>query len=123
MNLRWIVGIDSTDADWDRIEGILASRGWMSLNRSLSRILVAEDEDKNLLGFIVLQMVPHTEPLWVAPKERGTGLAEQLADRMVEYLTEMKVRGFMVMADSPFAAEMCEKHKMERVKSPVYIAK
>jgi hypothetical protein len=120
---RWVDGPTATDEEWDKIEGILASRGWMSLNRPTTRILVADDADGSLLGFICLQMVPHTEPLFVRPSQRGTGLAETLADKMLEFMLSIQARGWMVVADNPIAAELCESRGMVKVESPVYIAR
>lgn len=120
VTFRWIDGPDASTEDWDRIESILAARGWMSLNRPTSRVLIAETDGK-LSGFIVLQLIPHSEPLFVSPSARGTGLAEALTDRMYSFLDEVKVRGFMAVADSKFAEELCEKHGMQKVASPVYV--
>jgi hypothetical protein len=122
VKYRWIDGRDASEEDWEKIESILIARGWMSLNRPTTRILVAEEEGK-LLGFTTLQLVPHAEPLWVAPSQRATGLAEDLADKMLEFLIEVKVRGWMVVADSPFAEKICKERGMLRVESPVYVAK
>ena len=92
----------------------------MALNRNTTRILVAEEEGE-LAGFLPLQLLPHTEPLWVKPSKRGSDIAVTLADKMVEFLTEMQVRGFMVVADNPFAAKICESHGMVKLESPVYV--
>lgn len=119
---RWIDGPTAADADWNRIEDILAARGWSSLNRPTSRILVAE-VDGELAGFHVFQLYPHAEPQWVRPRYRGTEISATLADKMLEFLTDIKVRGFMVVADSPFAIALCESRGMTKVESPVYIAK
>lgn len=121
ITFRWIDGQTASDADWDRIESLLATRGWMSLARMVSRILLAETSDGKIAGFQVLQLVPHTEPLFVAPSARGTGLAEELTDRMYTFLTEVNVRGFMAVAESKFAEELCEKHGMKQVAYPVYV--
>lgn len=123
VNFRWINGPECSDADWDRIEAILAARGWMSLNRLTSCILLAEAADGTLLGFSVLQMVPHVEPLWVKPSMRATGLAESLADKMIAFMVGMRARGWMAVADNPVAAKLCEAHGMTKVESPVYVAK
>jgi hypothetical protein len=120
MRFRWIDGATASDADWDRIEGILATRGWMSLNRPTTRIRVAEDDDGTLVGFYVLQMVPHAEPLWVAPSERSSGLADALADDMLRFLVDVRARGWMIVADNPVAARMCEARGMRKIKAPVY---
>jgi hypothetical protein len=120
---RWLNGPDATDAEWDRIEQILIARGWMSLNRLASRILIAEDTDGALLGFFVCQYVIHTEPLWVVPSRRGGEIAEQLADQMLGYMMEIQARGWMLIANDPVAAKMAEARGMVREESPVYVAK
>lgn len=116
---RWIDGPSATDAEWEKIDAILANKGWASLNRPTTRLLVVEDGDR-ILGFICLQLFPHTEPLYVTPSQRGTGLAKELSDQMLEYLKKVEARGWMAIADSPFAAEMCEKAGMVKVDAPVY---
>jgi hypothetical protein len=94
----------------------------MSLARPTSRILVAEDEYGLLLGFSCLQLVPHLEPLFVIPSMRGSGLAEELADKMVEFVLDMKVRGFMVVAESPHAVKLCEDRGFKKVECPVFVS-
>lgn len=120
IKFRWVDGPTCDDADWERIEAILVTRGWMSLNRATSRILVAEDADRKLLGFQVLQLVPHVEPLYVAPSARATGLAEELVERMIKFLGEVQIRGYLATAESPFAAQICERHGMTKLEYPVY---
>jgi len=120
---RWVDGRTASQEDWDKIENILAARGWLSLNRPTTRILVAEDASGELLGFICLQMVPHTEPLFVRPSQRGTGLAEELADRMLDFMMEIQARGWMVVADNPVAEKLCESRGMVKIESPVYVMK
>jgi hypothetical protein len=126
IRFEWIDGPEmpnaprpATDEEWDAIEDVCAARGWMSLNRTLTRVLCAKRGDE-IVGFHVMQLAPHAEPLYVATAERGTELAAQLADRMVEFLISIKARGWFVVADSPFAKKMCEERGMAKVKSPVY---
>jgi GNAT superfamily N-acetyltransferase len=122
LRWRWLDGPTCDDADWERIEQILIARGWMSLNRATSRILISETEEEGkLASFLVLQLVPHTEPLWVAPEFRATGLAEQMVDAMVKFLNEVQIRGYLATAESPFAAKLCEEHGMKKLEHPVYI--
>lgn len=123
VSYRWVDGNDATAEDWDRVERILAARGWLSLNRPTTRILIAEDAGGELLGFICLQMVPHTEPLFLRPSARGTGIAEELADRMLEFMLSIRARGWMTVADSPVAEKLCEARGMVRIESPVYVAR
>jgi hypothetical protein len=113
----------ATDDEWDRIEGLLAARGWMSLNKNTTRILVAEDsEDGSLLAFSVLQMTPQIGPLWVRASARGKDIAETLADKTLEFLVTVPARGWFAIADSPVVKDLCEKRGMHELKSPVYIA-
>jgi hypothetical protein len=129
IKFEWVDGPDMPNAlrpatreEWDAVEDICAARQWASLNRVLTRILLAKRDDV-IVGFHVMQFWPHAEPLYIVPEERGTGLAEALADGMVKFLTEAKARGWIVIADSPEARKLCEAHGMTKVKSPVYMAK
>jgi hypothetical protein len=123
VRYRWVNGVDATAEEWDRIDQILCVRGWMSLNRKTSLILIAEDSEGILVGLFVLQWIPHTEPLWVLPSRRGGEIANELADRMQQFLTNEKARGWMLQADNPIVEKMAEARGMIRVESPVYIAK
>jgi GNAT superfamily N-acetyltransferase len=122
VTYRWIDGPTATEEEWERIDKILEARGWMALNRATSRILVAEDPHGILSGVFTFQLIPHTEPMWVSPAYRGTDVAAQLADRMLEFLRENQARGWMIVADNPIAARMCEERGMRRVHAPVYMA-
>jgi hypothetical protein len=128
IRFEWIDGPDNergtrpaTKAEWDAIDEICAEFGWPSLNRVLTRILIAFREEA-IVGFHVFQFFPHTEPAWVAKSERATKLATQMADKMMEFMIEMKCRGWMVVAESDKIAKMCEKRGMKLVKHPVYLA-
>ena len=120
ITYRWIEGPQASEFDWQRITRIFDARGWATLYRELARILVAERGD-DLLGFIVLRWLPHTEPLWVRPSERGNVVAQGLADRMKAFLDESEAYGYMAVAEHPVAARMCEERGMTRVNFPVYV--
>lgn len=119
VTFRWVDGPTASDEDWNKIEGVLALRGWMSLNRNTTRILVAEKGDT--MAFHVFQFVPYCGPLFVPPSMRGTGVAEELADKMMEFLADIQIRGWIVTAESPFAAKLCEDRGMTKVEQPVYV--
>lgn len=121
MNYRWIDGPFATQEDRDKIDDILAARGWMAFNWDMTRVRVVEDDQGKLLGFGALQMMPHAEPLYVAPEARATGVAEALADDMLQFLTDMHARGWVVVADSPHAQKLCEERGMVKMNSPVYV--
>jgi hypothetical protein len=125
ITTRWVDGPTCSDTEWTeaiyKIESIMSTRGWMSLNRYTSRIRVAEDEEGNLKGFFVFQFLPSCGPMWVAPSERGSGLADELADDMQSFLEESKARGWIIICDNPVAAKMCQAREMKKVESPVYV--
>jgi hypothetical protein len=127
VRFEWIDGPDAADAprpatreEWDTIDEICATRGWMSLNRTLTRVLVAKRDDR-IVGFHVMQLVPHAEPLYVNSDERGTELAAQLADKMVEFLTSIKARGWMVLAGNPHTEKLCRDRGMKKIASAVFV--
>lgn len=116
VTMRWLDG-----DDLDALEPILKARGQMSLNPETSRAIAAYDSENKLIAFNVLQLVPHPEPLYVDPSWRGSGLAEELAEQMYNFLQVTDTRGFMLVADSPAAVRLAEAHGMRRIESPVYI--
>jgi hypothetical protein len=120
VRYRWIDGVACEENDWARIEGLLAARGYISLNRWTSRVLLAEDAE-GIVGFHVFQLIPYTGPLYVRPSARGTDVAAKLADDMLTFLAEAQVRGFIVIADSPFSAKLCKDRGMTELKSPVFV--
>jgi len=117
ITFRWLEGEEATD--W--LNPIMEARGWALLNPSVCRALCAFQEER-MIAFHVLQLFPHAEPMFVDPEFRGTGLAEDLADRMYEFLRDMRTRAYMVVAESPFAERLCEARGMKRVNYPVYVA-
>lgn len=117
---RWLDGVNATDEEWSKIDEILATRGWPSLNRPTSRIRLAE-EDGKILSFLVVQLFPQVGPAWAAPSVRGTGIAAELADDMVQYLMDAQCRGWMVVADNPHAEKLARDRGMTRLESPVYV--
>lgn len=121
ITYRWIDGPTATQAEWDAIDAKLAAKGWMSLNRMLARIRVAERNGR-IVGLFVMQHLPHVEPLVVDRREYGTGVAEHLANDMHEFLTEIHARGYIAICEHPVAAKMCEERGMVKVHYPVYVS-
>ena len=122
VTTRWVDGLAATDDEWKVIDHLLESRGWMSLNRMTSRVLLAE-RGEVIVGFSVVQLFPGVGPLYVRPASRGTDVAASLADMTMAWLQEIKARGWMVVADSPFTVKLCEARGMERLESPVYVTR
>lgn len=120
LSYRWIDGPTATQQDWDEIDRILAERGWMSLNRQTSRIRLAE-EGGRIVGLSVFQLLPNLGPLWVDSAYRGSGVAEVLADDMINFMQEVGARGWIVVADSPHSSKLARERGMVELESPVFI--
>jgi hypothetical protein len=118
ITYRWVDGATASDEDWSRIDKVAAARGWMSLSRDFSRILIAERGEE--FGFLTFQALPYLGPLYVSPRLRGSGAAAGLVNRMMTELHASHARGFVVIAESMHTARMCEELKMERVEYPMY---
>jgi hypothetical protein len=128
ITYEWLDGPDMPDAprpateeEWKNIDSVLAEQGWMSLNRVLTRILVGWDKERNLVAISAIQMMPSVGPMWIAKHLRGTGVADELVGATVKFLTEVKCRGWIVVADSPHTSKIAESQGMIRLESPVYI--
>ena len=101
------------------LEEFFQQRGWVPLNPQGSRVLAAFDGDR-MIGFVCMNMIPHIEPLFVAPAYRGSGVAEELVQQMVELLYAAIAPAAYVVADNPASAKLAELHGMTRVDVPVY---
>lgn len=119
VSYRWIDGPTCTDKEWAAVDLILEAQGWMPLNRDTSRVYLAE-RDGQIVGLSCQQLMPFSGPLWVDKKFRGTGIADRLADDNLKWL-EDNVRGWFVIADSPHVPKFCERYRMHKITSPVYI--
>jgi hypothetical protein len=127
ITFRWLDGPLVSGEEWAReyarIYPILVARGWMALNKNMSRILIAEEADKGILDFIVIQMVPFVGPFFVHPSHRGEGgVAERLAKHMWEFLLAADARGWISIAESQHSVHLCERFGMREVSHPVYMA-
>jgi hypothetical protein len=118
LTYKWLTGQEAIDA----VDHILWEKGWTALNANTSRVRAAFNEHDRCVGFTCLQLFPHVGPQWVADDYRGTGISEQLADDMWDFLKEVECRGFLVIADSPHSEKLCKSKGMVLVTAPVYKA-
>lgn len=121
MKYRWLEHSPEDEPDWKRVEEILKFRGWMSLNRPTSRVLIAEDMEQHLAGFICFQLIPYVGPIWLHPAERGSGIAEEMARQMWEFLLSVHARGWMAGAESVHTEKLCEKFGMTKIEHPMFV--
>lgn len=117
MTFRWIEG-----EALDQLRPIFEKHGWTPLDPVFSKVLVAEDDRGNIVGFNALQVVLRPEPLWVAKKHRGgdEDIAMQLANRMIEYLREKKAKYWEIKASSPYVERLCIANDMEVIETTMF---
>ena len=51
-------------SEWSRLEPIFASQNGTMPSPELATVAIAE-EDEEIVGMLVLQMIPHYEPAWI----------------------------------------------------------
>lgn len=114
IEYRWLDGDQIA-----QIEPVLLSMNAMSVNREQSRVIAAYDKER-LIGFFVMQLIPHMEPLYVDPDYQERRIAINLVARMVDFMKECNARGAMLVAESPGVEKLAEYFGMERIQYPMY---
>ena len=87
----------------------------------LSSIAVAQDDMGIIKGVLVMQLVPHVEPGWIAEESRG-GVNMETMIRMVEKCAKDLGCKAVVTTESPIASvnRLCEINGMTRYAGAVY---
>ena len=68
---------------WAELAPVFEAEGISLPCPEMARILVAQEGDKTI-GFLVIQLQPHLEPLYVIPEYRNQGIAQALAKAAVQ---------------------------------------
>ena len=97
----------------------IAAHGWPPLNPELSTVLAAFDGEY-LIGFMVMECVPHVEPLWVSAAYRGRGIPLALVTQMVDFLYSVNAPIAYMVANSPYSEELARAYGMTKIEKPVY---
>ena len=106
-------------ADLEALKPTIQAHGWLPLNPMTACAFVAFQAGK-IIGFVCQNPIPHVEPLFVDPQYRGTGLAGELVEKMVDFLYEVEAPAAYIVANSAFSAKLAEAYGMEKVDQPVY---
>lgn len=93
--------------------------GWSIPHPELATGQVAEVDGK-IVGFVITQLVPHAEPEWVDVQYRGTGIAEELANRAIETLRGGGAKGILTVAQNEFSEKLCESVGMKPIPGKLY---
>lgn len=65
------------------------------------RIVIAESEDGQIRGFWCVVLVPHLEPVWIHPDERGTTLLGRMWHGVLQLLDALHINTALSCADRP----------------------
>lgn len=72
--------------EWSRLEARFKANGSPLPSPRFAQIVVAE-EAGDIVGLVTVQLVPHMEPIWVAPAFRGQQLWEPLLRKAATLLS------------------------------------
>jgi len=119
---KWLSASDI--ADWVNPE--CRSKGWIEFNVNeetpTCRVLGAF-EGPTLVGFFGFSLLPHLGPLWMDAEHRDGVASREMAQRMAEFMVEVRARGALMIAESPATARLADRYGLERVTDPVFIWK
>ena len=78
--------------EWPRIADVFTAQGTKLPDPELAQIIVLEqldtDDFRDIVGFIVIQLVPHLEPVYVKKAFRGTEAFKDLAKAAITLFHE-----------------------------------
>lgn len=111
--------LKSDDPRMERVHQVIVERGWIPLSPQYASVLVALQND-SVIGFFVLQAMPHCGPIFVDYDHRGSEVTIQLIRRMLDFLRDSDCRGFLVIPETRFSERACEENNMVRLPYPVY---
>ena|SRR5215831_9603367 len=78
-------------------------------NPLVSKILIAEDENNGeLLGFLVLQPAYHIEPIYIAPDKRNSLLYDRMIKGMFTFLHDVNLPEVFASADNDRIANLAK---------------
>ena|SRR3989304_3724732 len=75
--------------EWDKLIPLFVSQEHLLPSPVVATAAVAEDTEGNILGFLLMQLTFHVEPLWISPDANGSvswkHLLRQLESLMSPY--------------------------------------
>jgi len=100
--------------EWEKLKGLAENDGWIP-NPQVSAIVIAEDDDDKIVGFLVAQLAVHVEPLWVAPSSRGGVTMARLWHEMQGHLREQGVKAFFSHASNEEIGSYLERLGLQKI--------
>lgn len=105
--------------EWPRLAPIFHEHAGQLPDPAMARILVARDGEQ-LAGFLVIQLQPHLEPIYVAPAYQGQGHAIALAQAAIEMFPPGVP--YWAFAPRPAIERLCERAGLKELPWKVYSA-
>lgn len=104
---------------------LFSKLGWKMPNPDFAKVIVAEagtGDSAHICGFAVVQFVTHAEPIWIHPSLRGTGVAEELVEKVVHYIEQdCKIdRWVAVVKEGSMAERLCLSQGMVKIPGQLY---
>jgi hypothetical protein len=105
--------------EYEGLRPVFEENGGDLPSPQLSAIFAAFSEDK-VVGFHVLQYVPHAEPMWVDPEFRGQVNWREF-QRGIESLFDKEEGGsYYIFPSDERVAKMCKRGGMTQVELPAW---
>jgi hypothetical protein len=95
-------------SEWSRLEGTLLEQTWPVLPRGA--VVLAVEQDGQILGCVAAWQVWHLEGLWIAPAHRGkVGVGRRLWQTVKTWAASFGVGEVVMMARSDEARKLIPK--------------
>lgn len=111
--------------DFGQLDPLFAAQGAPPLDPNFSKVVVATSPNQagqpEVVGIMVLQMVPHAEPIVVREDFQGTGLWRDLASTMDGYLSALQIPGVYTQPVHGTSEAICRKMGFEPAAHPLWV--
>ena len=103
-----------------RLIPILGELGWPMVSEPCSMAIVGE-EDGEIVGFAIIQLLPHLEPVWVRTDKRGTGLADSIVTMAAGQLQQMNIQHWLSIVRNDQSKRLAQSIGMEPAPGEVFV--
>lgn len=99
----------------DRLIGLgVFERVTTGPNPDTSNVVVAEDENGQIVGYWCMFNAVHLEPLWVDPTHRKSGIGRRMWDGVLRVLENYGITHAFAMVDEEINVELAESIGFQR---------
>jgi hypothetical protein len=85
-----------------------------------AKAIVAEVDGK-VIGFGVLQQLPHGEPAWVDPEYRGNGIGKEIFSRVNVLMDQLGAKWWVACSTSEASERLCRDAGMTEIPGKLFI--